>query len=253
MMINKRFCVTMILMGAIMVHVPFISGKTQPNLPILNKTIALVNPGGAINVNNEATAVYNELNLENLGLSKNAFEYALNGYNNLKASGKLKNDKVLSIVDFTLQSSKKRLFVIDLENKKVLFNTFVAHGRNSGKDYASQFSNIGESYQSSLGFYITKDTYNGTHGFSLRLEGEEKGFNDNALNRAIVMHSAWYVDEKIAKSQGYIGRSQGCPAIPEAFNKPIIETIKNGSCLFLYSADKNYLSHSKFVNNINKA
>ncbi len=126
-------------------------------------------------------------------------------------------------------------------------------GRNSGKDFASQFSNVGESYQSSLGFYVTKDTYNGTHGFSLRLEGEEKGFNDNALNRAIVMHSAWYVDEKIARSQGYIGRSQGCPAIPEALNKPIIETIKNGSCLFLYSANKNYLSHSKFVNNFKNA
>ncbi len=246
MLLTKRFYVTLLVMGSIFVHVPFISGKTQPyHLAVTPKIDHTISHKANVS---SAALMYDSLHLLNLGLSQQAFEYALNGYNTLKASGKLKNDKVLSIVDFTLHSSKKRLFIIDLENYKVLFNTLVAHGRNSGKDYASQFSNVGESYQSSLGFYVTKDTYNGKHGFSLKLEGEEKGFNDNALNRAIVMHSAWYVDEKIAKSQGYIGRSQGCPAIPEALNKPIIETIKNGSCLFVYSADKSYLTHSKFLN-----
>jgi hypothetical protein len=190
---------------------------------------------------------YDGLKLNTLGLSKQAYDYAMQGYNYLRSLGKLTNDKIISIVDFSLESNKKRLFVLDLENNKVLFNTYVAHGRNSGREYASQFSNENESYMSSLGFYVTHDTYNGKHGYSLRLEGEEKGINDNALNRAIVMHSAWYVNENIAKTQGYIGRSQGCPALPEELSKPIIEKIKNGSCLFLYSPDKNYLSHSQIL------
>ena len=145
------------------------------------------------------------------------------------------------------------MFILDLKNYKILFNTYVAHGRNSGKEFANQFSNENESYKSSLGFYVTGDTYMGNHGFSMRLQGEERGINDNANNRAIVMHSAWYVNENIVKSQGYIGRSQGCPALPEELCKPIIEKIKNGSCLFLYSPDKYYISHSEILQKIQAA
>ncbi|MCK7556728.1 murein L,D-transpeptidase catalytic domain family protein [Chitinophaga sedimenti] len=164
------------------------------------------------------------------------------------AKGKIQNDGVLSIVDFSLPSSKKRLFVIDLENGKLLFNTPVSHGRNSGKGDATSFSNAPNSFKSSLGFYVTGNTYSGEHGYSLRLNGEEKGFNDNALSRGIVMHCADYVNEGLVQSQGYIGRSLGCPAIPTAVHKKVISAISNGSCLFVYSRDKGYLAKSKLIN-----
>jgi len=197
-----------------------------------------------------AGSLYDSLHLQELGLSRNAFEYAMKGHQQLLASRKLNNEKLLSIVDFSLPSSKKRLFILDLENKKMLFNTYVAHGRNSGKEMAHAFSNEPESNKSSLGFYVTGDTYIGKHGFSLRLLGEEKGINDNANNRAIVMHSAAYVSEGAIKMQGFIGRSLGCPALPENIYKPIIDKIKNGSCLFLYSPDPYYASHSNILRKI---
>ncbi|MEO6220983.1 MAG: murein L,D-transpeptidase catalytic domain family protein [Ginsengibacter sp.] len=195
----------------------------------------------------EKASVYDSLKLGTVGLSKKAFDNALKGFNYLRSMGKLKNDNILSIVDFSLPSSKKRLFVIDLINFKLLFYTYVAHGRNSGKETADEFSNEPESFKSSLGFYVTKDTYNGAHGFSLHLEGEEKGINDNAYRRSIVMHSAAYVDENVVKSLGFLGRSLGCPALSPKVYKPIIEKIKNGSCLFLYSPNPYYISHSQLL------
>jgi hypothetical protein len=193
------------------------------------------------------TVLYDSLKLNMMGLSKEAFDCGVKGFRYLKSLGKLNNDNILSIVDFSLPSSRKRLFVIDMENVKVLFNTYVAHGRNSGKIFANKFSNKPESNKSSLGFYITKETYIGDHGISLQLEGEEKGINDNASKRAIVIHKADYVSESLIESQGYIGRSLGCPALPDKYSKPIIETIKNGSCFFMFSPNSNYLSHSKLL------
>lgn len=192
--------------------------------------------------------LYDSLQLSTLGLSKAAFEYALTGYNALIETGKIQKDNILTIIDFSLPSSSKRLFVIDLVSGQLLFNTFVSHGKGSGTVLATRFSNAFNSFKSSLGFYTTADTYNGKHGYSLRLEGQEAGINDNAFNRGIVIHSAKYVDEKLAQNRGFIGRSQGCPAIPEALKKPIIETIRNGSCLFVYSPDKFYTTHSKLLN-----
>ncbi len=200
----------------------------------------------------KATSLYELLNLFELGLSKSAYEYAIQGYVTLLSNGKLNNSSVLSIVDFSHPSSKKRLYVIDLKNGKLLFNTYVAHGRGSGREMASDFSNAPESNKSSLGFFVTGDTYFGKHGLSLRLIGEEKGINDNANSRAIVMHSASYVTEDAIKTQGFIGRSQGCPALPEALSKPIIDKVKNGSCLFLYSPDKFYLTNSRILKNVIK-
>ena len=193
------------------------------------------------------TAIYDQLGLNKLGLSRDAFTYAMEGFNRLAAEGKILNDNILSIIDFSLPSSQKRLFVIDIKTGELIYNTLVAHGRGSGKETATQFSNQPNSFQSSLGFYITGDIYNGKHGCSLRLEGEEKGINDNALERGIVMHSATYVDESLIHSQGYIGRSQGCPAVPEKLHKQIIDKIKNGSCLFMYSPDQNYIRRSKML------
>jgi len=198
-------------------------------------------------VNSVNARLYDSMHLNKTGLSREAFQYAVTGYNKLLAEGKIQNDSVLSIVDFTLSSGKKRLFVINPKTGNMLFNTYVSHGRNSGNEVATSFSNEPNSFKSSLGFYITGNTYKGQHGYSLRLIGEEEGINDNALSRGIVMHSAWYVNEKLARTKGFIGRSQGCPAIPSTVYKSIIQKIKDGSCLFLYSADKLYTSSSKLI------
>ncbi|MBC7651391.1 MAG: murein L,D-transpeptidase catalytic domain family protein, partial [Deinococcales bacterium] len=149
--------------------------------------------------------LYDSLQLQMKGLSKEAYNYALLGYNKLMQSGKLKNNETLTIIDFSLPSTAKRLFVIDMKVGEILFNTLVSHGRNSGKDMANDFSNNNNSFKSSLGFYLTSETYIGKHGLSMRLEGEEKGINDNAISRGIVMHSAEYVNEALIRSQGYIG------------------------------------------------
>ena len=188
--------------------------------------------------------LYQQLGLEAMGLSRTAFQYALNGWNALLKEGKIKKDNILSILDFSLPSGEKRLFVIDLELGKLLFNTYASHGKNSGKIIPTHFSNRQNSNQSSLGFYVTGDTYNGKHGTSLRLQGEESGINDNALSRGIVVHGAEYANEQVAEQRGYIGRSQGCPAIPQQLSRPIIDQIKNGSCLFIYSPNKEYLRKS---------
>lgn len=203
--------------------------------------------GAGMNAYNRFTALYSELKLDSLQLSAEAFAYGLQGYRELLEEGQIKNNHILSIVDFSLPSSKKRLFVIDLECGKLLFNTLVSHGRNSGTDMATRFSNNLNSYQSSLGFYVTGDTYKGEHGYSLRLDGKEEGINDKAYTRSIVMHAANYVNESVVKMKGYLGRSLGCPAIPPALHKAIINTIKDGSCLFVYSPDTNYTTHSKLI------
>lgn len=180
-------------------------------------------------------------------MSREAYSYALQGLEHLEGEGVVSNDSVLTVIDFSLPSYKKRLFVIDLNSGELLFNTYVSHGRNSGTDMAKRFSNKYNSYQSSPGFYVTGDTYIGEHGYSLRLNGQEKGINDNALVRKIVMHPAAYVSNYSIKAKGYLGRSLGCPAIPAAVHKPLINTIKQGSCLFIYSPDSNYITRSPLI------
>lgn len=177
---------------------------------------------------------YDSLQTELPGLSREAFEYAIKGYHKLIAEGRLNNQSIISIADFSQSSRNKRLYIIDLAQSKVLFNTWVAHGRNSGGEMATNFSNQLASYKSSPGFYITKGTYVGSHGYSLKLDGIEKGINDNANNRAIVMHGADYVNPITFKVLGFLGRSQGCPAVPAQLSIPIIKTIKDGTCLFIY-------------------
>lgn len=195
-----------------------------------------------------AAASYERLNLEQLGLSYEAFNLAIEGLERLQKAGRVANNRIISIVDFSLPSSQKRLFIIDLESQRILFRTYVAHGRGSGTVYAKLFSNKPESYQSSPGFYLTAGTYMGGNGYSMQLIGLEKGINDKAFQRAIVMHGAPYVHEGLAKSQGYIGRSHGCPAVSEKLNKPIIETIKNGTVLFIYPGGKAYAKKSAVLN-----
>lgn len=196
----------------------------------------------------ERLFIYNSLQLNLLGLSQRAYNFAIDGLQKLKEKGQIVNDQLITIVDFTRSSSQKRLFVIDLEHHQLLFNTYVAHGQNSGTEFARHFSNAPSSYQSSLGFYETLGTYDGRNGYSLHLAGLEKGVNDKADERAIVMHGAPYVSEGYINKKGYIGRSWGCPAVPEKLTRPIIDKIKNGTCIFIYSENKKYFKRSKILN-----
>jgi hypothetical protein len=191
---------------------------------------------------------YTEWNLTAAGLSANAFTAAVKGYNYLVQKKLLHNTGVLTVADYSKPSWEKRLFVLDMNTGKVLFKTLVAHGKNSGLEYATNFSNEEESSKTSLGFFITRNTYNGSNGYSLKLQGCEKGINDKAAERAIVMHGAPYANEDFLESNGYLGRSFGCPAVPEKINKKIIDVIKNGSCLFLYHPTKKYTTTSKILN-----
>lgn len=176
--------------------------------------------------------------------SLQALEIALEGYE--KLNSKLKNE-VLTVIDFSLPSTSRRMWIIDPENGEILLHTVVAHGRNSGELMAEKFSNTPESYQSSIGFYLTAETYQGKHGYSLRLDGLEKGYNDMARARAIVIHGADYATEAFAKSVGRLGRSLGCPALPSDLSKEAIDLIKNGSLLFIFGKDQNYLERSSLI------
>lgn len=192
---------------------------------------------------------YTVLHLADFGLQKEVFDLALKGLKKLDTSGKLQNHDILTIADYSQSSKQKRLYVIDLKNQKLLFNTYVAHGRNTGEEYAQSFSNAEGSLKSSLGFFITHQPMIGAEtGFALTLQGVEKGINDNAERRAIIMHAADYATETFIKAHGRLGRSFGCPALPPEMNKPIIETIKGGSCLFVYNPDKRYLEQSSLLN-----
>jgi hypothetical protein len=251
--INPKFRV-LIFPLLLLVAVSFMFATPAKNFLISKKpdTASAVkdtaNLAGTIDSVSRFSILYGQMHLDSLGLSKEAFNYGLQGYKDLVENGAVKNDHILSIVDFSLPSSKKRLFVIDVNTGKLLFNTFVSHGRNSGQEMATEFSNDLNSFKSSLGFYVTGTTYSGEHGYSLRLDGQEPGINDNAYNRSIVMHAANYVNEKIIKAKGFIGRSLGCPAVPPSLHKAIINTIKDGSCLFLYGPDTAYISRSKIIN-----
>lgn len=193
-----------------------------------------------------ASSLYNELGLGALGLNFNALKYAYKGYEYLKAHGKVKNN-ILTVIDFSQNSRKKRMYIIDMDSRRVLKNTYVAHGKNTGLDEANRFSNTQESLQSSLGFYITKGTYFGKHGLSLKLDGQERGWNDNAESRAVVVHGADYIGEH-RKGAAYMGRSFGCPAVPQAQSKEIINYIKDGSCMFIYHPSNSYLHGSSILN-----
>lgn len=210
-----------------------------------NTTTTLVNTA-RISLN--AIDVYNAWNLGNWGLSKPAFESAFNGFNRLSDKHAITNDRVLTIVDYSKPSSQKRLYVVDMVTGQVVFNTLVAHGRNSGMEYATDFSNENSSYKTSLGFYVTLNTYFGGNGYSLRLKGCEYGINNNAFERAIVMHGADYVSNDFIRNNGHLGRSFGCPAVPVADNKKIIDRIKDGSCLFLYHPSRRYFDRSTILN-----
>jgi hypothetical protein len=226
---------------------PEIEIKTKPSL----KNIVKVETKAVTTENKTLTSteLYKSISFDpNHQLNIEVFEKAYLGFLNLQKAGKLDaNAHILSICDFSMSSNTKRLWVIDLNEKKVLFNSLVAHGKNTGEEFATQFSNTESSNQSSLGFYVTENTYNGDNGYSLKLQGMDKGFNDAAMQRAIVMHGADYVSESFANQHQRIGRSWGCPAVPRELASDIINTIKDKTCLFIYYPANSYLSSSEWL------
>ncbi|PWT75348.1 MAG: hypothetical protein C5B59_09155 [Bacteroidetes bacterium] len=194
------------------------------------------------------TSLYTDIDLEDFGLQKKAFEYAYKGFLYLQEHHLINKTNLLTICDFSQSSKSKRLYVIDLDERKILINTYVAHGRGSGSEFAHKFSNSNRSHKSSLGFYVTESTYYGDHGLALRIQGLEKGFNDKALKRNIVIHGSHYVGQDFLDSNPFNGRSFGCPAVPFDETEGIIDAIKDGSCLFIYHPTKKYLAKSRILN-----
>lgn len=182
--------------------------------------------------------------------AKELLQTALEGYELLKKEQPIRRQDVITIIDYSLPSNRKRLWVLDLNEAKVLVHCLVSHGRNSGDVMAEKFSNHPGSYASSPGFYITGETYQGKHGLSLRLQGVEDGINDKARERAIVIHGADYVSDRFIEQNGRLGRSLGCPAVPEELSGELIEKIRDGSCLFVYTRSKDYLTKSPVITKI---
>lgn len=179
-------------------------------------------------------------------LNKKVLKLALTAYQKASVKGAVKKP-VLTVIDYSLPSSKQRMWIFDIRKERLLYNTYVAHGQNSGMTTPNHFSNQPSSKATSLGTFVTRDTYMGSKGYSLNLRGLEKGFNDNAYNRRVVIHGAWYVEPEFIKKAGRAGRSWGCPSIAKTIAKPVINTIKGGSVVFAYYPDRNYLSHTGYA------
>ncbi|MCA0933930.1 murein L,D-transpeptidase catalytic domain family protein [Lutimonas saemankumensis] len=192
-----------------------------------------------------ARELYLELNEPDL--EYDAFETALKGYVKLQKEGQIMEHSLLTVIDMSVSANRNRFFLIDIDKKKVIHKSIVAHGRNSGGEFAKYFSNEVGSFKSSIGFYKTGETYHGKHGLSLRLDGLEYT-NNNARKRAIVVHAADYVSSVFIKKNGRLGRSLGCPSLPKENYDEVIHRIKGGSLLFIYYPEENYLKKSLLAN-----
>ena len=213
-----------------------------------DETLAPYKTNGS-SVDDYIAKIYKQIDFKGNRLSAEVFNKAMHGYLNLKNAGKLNTAaEMLTVCDLTRSSAENRMWIIDLAKKKVVYNTYVAHGQGSGDEFATAFSNNNDSHQTSLGFYVTGDTYQGEHGTSLRLNGMDNGFNNAAFDRGIVVHGAAYVCDQYAKNNQRIGRSWGCPAVPSALSLPIINTIKGGTCLFIFYPNKAYLQTAYWMN-----
>lgn len=208
------------------------------HIPSSSKTFA----SGALDINTEVQHLASKAPQ----LNKNVLKLALTAYQKALAKGAVRKP-ILTVIDYSLPSSKQRMWIFDLRKERLLYNTYVAHGKNSGMNVPHHFSNASSSKETSLGTYVTRGTYFGSKGYSLNLQGLEKGFNDNAYNRRVVMHGAWYVEPAFIKKAGRAGRSWGCPSIAKTLAKPVINAIKGGSVLFAYYPDRNYLKHSGYA------
>lgn len=196
----------------------------------------------------DSMVVFNKLEPHSDKPKFEVFDKAWLGYNKLKKQQLLGNTNILTIIDYSASSKEKRMWVIDLAKQKILYHILVAHGKNTGGEFAENFSNTPNTKMSSIGFYVTGNTYFGKHGLSLYLDGMEKGFNDNARTRHIVMHGADYVSNDFIKHYGRLGRSFGCPAISISKYQEVIRELANKTCLFIYFPETNYIKHSTFLN-----
>lgn len=206
---------------------------------------------GAMNSTTTAALTHNSLpsilsSKRPNGLSGTVAKLAYQAYFKAKAEGVAKSN-IMTIIDYSKPSNERRLWVVDVKNNKLIMNTLVSHGNKSGDRFAKSFSDKMHSHKTSIGLYITDKAYRGMHGLSLRLRGLDKGYNANALKRAIVVHGAHYVSTSAAKQRGTIGRSWGCPAVPQNEATPLINTIKGGSLLFAYYPDQSWLKNSKYL------
>jgi hypothetical protein len=242
---KKTILFTVLIMLGSVVLFSFAKASRNNSRPV--SVIASDSSAAVANTTSLSAQLYSELNLDSVGLSEQAVEYALKGYDKLRDEGVVNNSQYLTIVDLGQSSRNKRFYIIDVLNHKLVWNTFVAHGKNSGLDSAERFSNAFNSEASSLGFYVTRTTYNGKHGKSLRISGLENGFNDNAEARGVVVHGADYVNAGRVNS-AYMGRSQGCPALPQNEYAKVIDIIKDGSVMFIYAPSENYLEKSPILN-----
>ncbi len=225
----------------------FPGGSVQKLRVILVLLVLLLPAGGRTDEESgllaEIDSLYGEMELESR-LDKEVFRLAVIGYANLRSRGELTRITPLSIIDYTKPSTEERLFIIDITGRKLLRTSLVAHGKNTGENFAVHFSDEPGSLKSSLGFFATGATYYGKHKYSLRLHGLEEEFNGNALERYVIIHGAWYVSQKFADRYGRLGRSWGCPALPLESASEIIDMIKGGSCLYVYSNDQVYFETS---------
>ena len=235
---NKRY-IFLILVFILSTFLYFVNAQSN-----LSKERQLALKKAELNIK----GLYNELNAAQDALSFPAFRYAYIGYQTLKKQHRLNEKELFSIIDFTKDCNSKRFYTIDLQKMKIVFYTYVAHGKKSGERVPNSFSDVIESNKSSIGFYITGSTYNGSNGYSLMLHGDEKGYNSNLAKRSVVIHAADYANEDYIARNGRMGRSLGCPALPENINTEVINTIKEKTMIFAYYNDPKYLKTSKYLN-----
>ena len=193
----------------------------------------------------DVKSVYDSLNIKNK-IDYSIFQKAYLGYVQISH----KNPGVLIIIDYTKPSNEERFYVLDLNKKKLVYSTRVAHSKNSGLEIPLEFSDDPNSYQSSLGFFVTLGEYNGAYGYSLRLKGLEENINANAEDRAIVIHGGDIVEDEYIKKFGFAGRSLGCPVLPNSLTREIIDFIKHGRVLFIYGNDEEYIYESTYLSKL---
>ncbi len=233
-MSKKRLTICALVLSVFQVSYTYLTGNSE-----VSSSPSNANP----NINSFFTWFYNVLESDTPKPEYEVFTRALTGFFNLKAENKIKKN-LLTIIDFSLSSNMERMWIVDMNKMKVVHYSLVAHGRNSGDEFARNFSNKPSSNQSSLGFYLTDDIYNGKHGMSLYLDGVEPEVNDKARERAIVMHGAGYVSRDFIRNYGRLGRSYGCPSIPMEDHEKIVSMLSGRSCIYIHYHDEKYFNTS---------
>ena len=244
--------ILLLVISCLTVSGTFISSPSSPSSSIVSipevtegpKTVRLTK----LNFEDSIRSLYQSIGLAKIGMNYDVFRYGMIGFYSLKESGKLSDRNLVSFIDFSKPSTEKRFYTVDLDSRSVKFHSLVSHGKNTGENMATVFSNRPHSNQSSLGFYVTGETYVGSKGYSMRLDGVDGNHNSNMRNRAVVMHDAEYVSQAWIKKYGRLGRSQGCPALPKDISKKVIDTIKDKTVIFAYFNDVNYLKTSAHLN-----